>query len=87
MAKSGNVRNVEVELEGDVFASQRTAADSVRFVFALLITSTKRELVDEVHGGRALPVCGDFRPQLVGVVLSDSVDVTLLNNVNDVQYK
>ena len=73
------------EVEGDqvrrlqcnMFASQRTTADCIRLIFALLITSTKRELVDEIHRRCALTLAHVLALQCFIVVETDLVDVIL----------
>jgi hypothetical protein len=64
-------------LERDVLVSQRTTADRVRLVLALLVARTERELVDEVQRGRTLSVRHDLGLEVLGVVLPDPVDVFL----------
>ena len=56
------IKDEEVRrLESDVFTSQRATAYSVGFILALLVTRTKRQLVDEVHRRCSLPISHDFR--------------------------
>jgi hypothetical protein len=64
-------------LERDVLVSQGTTADRVRLVLALLVTRTKRKLVDEVQRSRTLSVRHDLGLEVLGVVLPDPVDVFL----------
>ena len=57
----GDVIFAFVVLERDVLATQRTTADGVRLVLALLVTRTKCESVNKVHGRGALSVSHEFR--------------------------
>ena len=73
----GDVIFAFVVLERDVLATQRTTADGVRLVLALLVTRTKGKFVDEVHGRRALALGHDFRLEVVLVVAAYAIDVVL----------
>ena len=64
-------------LQGNMFATQGTAADSIGFIFTLLVTSTECKLVNEVHRRRTLPVSHDLRSKLNLVVLPDAIDMIL----------
>jgi hypothetical protein len=56
------VKDNEVRrLQRDVFAAQRTTANSVGLIFTLLVPSTKSELIDEVHGCGTLSISHYFR--------------------------
>lgn len=63
--------------ESDVFDPERTASNGIGFVLSLLVSSSKSELVDEVHGCGSLSIGGDLVSKSGGVVLSDSIDETL----------
>jgi len=65
--------------ESNMFTAKRTTTDGVGFVFALLITSTKGEFVDEIHSRSTLAISHDFRPQIDLIVRSDAIDVILHN--------
>ena len=63
----------------DVFISKRTATDGIGFILALFVTRSQGQSIDKVHGGRSLPVRHDFGMQRILVVLSDRVDVFLVD--------
>lgn len=65
-------------LQRDVFAAQRTAANSVCFIFTLLVPGTKGESIDEVHGCGTLSISHYFRPQIFGVTLTNVVHMVLI---------
>ena len=71
--KDNDVRS----LQRDVFTAQRTAANSVCFIFTLLVPSTKSELVDEIHGCGTLSISHYFRLQIFGVTLANVVHMFL----------
>lgn len=74
-------------LERDVLAAQRATADGIRFVVALLVASSKREFVNEVHRCRTLTFTHVLVPQRIVVVVSDLVYIFLKtikqSNVNN----
>lgn len=63
--------------ECDMLATQRAATNRIRLILALLVTSTKGQFVDEIHGGGTLTLSRKFRLKLGVIVLPDSVDMTL----------
>jgi hypothetical protein len=72
------IENNEVRcFQGDVLTTKGAATDGVGFVFTLLITSTKGESIDEIHGCRTLSVSHDFTFEIVSVLQSNSFDVFL----------
>ena len=66
--------------ESNVLVSERTAADGIRFVLALLVTSSERQFVDEVHGSSPLTVGHDLGLEVCLIVLPDPSDVALKQN-------
>ncbi|KAH0357030.1 DNA topoisomerase 1, partial [Aureobasidium melanogenum] len=64
-------------LESYVLELQRAATNSVSFVIALLVTSTKRELIDKVDGSCALTVSHQLGLEFALIVLANSVDMLL----------
>jgi hypothetical protein len=64
-------------LEGDVLTAEGATTDGVRLVFALLVTCTKRKLVDKVHRRGTLTVSHDLVLEIRVVVLTNAVDMFL----------
>ena len=60
-----------------MFAPQRATTHCICLVVTFLITSSKGEFVDEVHGRRALALGHDFRLEVVLVVAAYAIDVVL----------
>jgi hypothetical protein len=62
-------------LQRNVFTSQRTAADCIRFVLALLIARSEGKSVNEVHRGCPLAINHDLAAQICEVILANSIHV------------
>ena len=62
---------------GNVLETQRAAADGVRLVVILLVTRSKRELVDEIHGCGPLTDLHDLGLEFCVIVSTDAIDVFL----------
>ena len=64
-------------LARDVLVSQRATAHGVCLVVALLVASSQRKAVDEVHGRRTLSFDHDFVSEVGRVVRTNAIDVIL----------
>jgi len=60
-----------------VFATKRATPHSVGLVFALLVTGSESENVNEVHGRGPLPICHLLRLKLLPIICPDPIDVVL----------
>jgi hypothetical protein len=64
-------------LQRDVFTTERATAHGIGLVFALLITSSKSENVDEVHGRGSLPICHLLRLEIFPIICPDPINMVL----------
>lgn len=67
-------------LQRDMFAAQRATADCICFIFPFLVTCTKSQSIDEIHGGRPLSVSHDLTLQFGLIICADSCDMILARN-------
>jgi len=64
-------------LQRDVFTTERATAHGIGLVFTLLVTSSKSENIDEVHGRGSLPICHLLRLEIFSIIRPDPNDVAL----------
>jgi hypothetical protein len=74
-------QEIEMELvwclQRDVLASQRTTADGIGFIFALLVTCSQCQSVNEVHCGCSLSIGHQASFEVRLIILTDSRNVLL----------
>lgn len=64
-------------LQCDVFTTERATAHGIGLVFALLVTSSEGENVDEIHGRGSLPIRHLLRLEFFPIIRPDPIDVIL----------
>ena len=64
-------------LQRDVFTTERATAHGIGLVFALLVTSSKSEDIDEVHSRGSLPIRHLLRLEFLSIIRPDSIDMVL----------
>ena len=64
-------------LQRDVFAAQGTTTNCVGLVFPFLVTSSKGQLVDEIHRSGALTIGHDLGLEVFAIIMLYSIDMVL----------